>query len=116
MLPIDLPGVDILGSESADATLTIQAGCSGRPVSCLTCGSANFIGHGQKLQEVMDLPHHGRYTCIRLARKRYRCKDCAQTFFHPLEWIDDDHRAMRRFVDRIATLSLERSFSDIARE
>lgn len=64
----------------------------------------------------MDLPHHGLFTCIHLTRKRYRCKDCNTTFFHPLGWVDDDHQATERFVNRIAALALERSFSDLSRE
>jgi hypothetical protein len=70
----------------------------------------------QRIQQVMDFPHHGGYTCIHLTRKRYRCKECSGTFFHPLSWLDDDHLSTRRFVDRIAALALERSFSDLSRE
>jgi len=64
----------------------------------------------------MDLPYLNRYTCIHLTRKRYRCKGCESTFFHPLDWIDDTHRATKRFVNRIADLALEINFSIIARE
>lgn len=116
MLPLDLPGIDVTDTKADDRLFAIHAGCSGRPAACVVCASGNFIGHGQYDQEVMDLPFHGRYTCIHLVRKRYRCKDCGNTFFHPLDWIDDNHRATKRFVERIAVLSLERSFSDIARE
>lgn len=116
MLPLDLPGIVITDREQDDRIFTLHAGCEGRPEACVSCGSDNFIGHGQHPQEVMDLPHHGRFLAIQLTRKRYRCKDCGNTFFHPLPWIDDNHRATKRFVERIASLSLERSFSDIARE
>lgn len=95
---------------------SIHAGCDGRPAACVSCGGQNFIGHGQHEQEVMDLPHQGKLTCIHLLRKRYRCKDCGDTFFHPLPWLDDDHHATKRFVDRIAALALERNFSDLSRE
>ncbi|AKU11279.1 transposase, IS204/IS1001/IS1096/IS1165 family protein [Azoarcus sp. CIB] len=116
MLPLDLPGIAVTNTESDGHLFAIHAGCEGRPTACVTCGSKNFIGHGQRAQEVMDLPHHGKLTCIHLLRKRYRCKDCSDTFFHPLDWLDDDHHATQRFVDRIASLALERSFSDLARE
>ena len=116
MLPLDLPGIAVTTTEADGPIFAIHAGCEGRPVGCTTCGSANFIGHGQYKQDVMDLPHHNRFTCIHLARKRYRCKDCEATFFHPLEWIDDNHRATKRFVDKIAELALDRNFSEIARE
>ena len=117
MLPIDLPGLEVTQTEPDGHILAIHAGCAGRPGECALCGSANFIGHRQHNQQVMDLPHHGRFTCcIHLTRKRYRCKECGGTFFHPLAWLDDNHLATRRFVDRIAELALERSFSDIARE
>lgn len=82
----------------------------------MLCGSANLIGHGQRVQQVMDFPHQSRYTCIHLTRKRYRCKECCGTFFHPLAWLDDDHLATKRFVDKIAELALERSFSALSRE
>lgn len=116
MLPLGLQGITVIDTKVDGPIFSIHAGCQGRPAACPTCGSTNFIGHGQYPQEVMDLPHQGRFTCIHLARKRYRCKDCEATFFHPLDWIDDNHRATIRFVDRIAALALERNFSEIARE
>jgi transposase len=64
----------------------------------------------------MDLPYQGITPAFTYSRKRYRCKDCGGTFFHPLSCLDDSHRATKRFVDRIATLALERNFSDIAWE
>jgi transposase len=116
MLPLDLPGIAVVTTETDGPTFSIHAGCDGRPAACVTCGSQNFIGHGQHKQEVMDLPFQGKFTCIHLTRKRYRCKDCDSTFFHPLDWMDDTHRATKRFVDRIASLALERNFSAISRE
>jgi transposase len=116
MLPIDLPGIAVTNTEPDGPIFSIHAGCEGRPGECMLCGSANFIGHGQRVQQVMDFPHQSRYTCIHLTRKRYRCKDCGGTFFHPLPWLDDDHLATKRFVDKIAELALERSFSDLSRE
>lgn len=116
MLPLDLPGITVTNTESDGPTFSIHAGCEGRPEECQLCGSKSFIGHGQHKQQVMDLPHQARFTCIHLVRKRYRCKDCGGTFFHPLPWVDDDHLATTRFVDRIAELALERSFSDLSRE
>jgi transposase len=116
MLPLDLPGIAVTNTEADGPTFSIHAGCEGRPGECAICGSATFIGHGQHIQQVMDVPHQGRFTCIHLTRKRYRCKDCGGTFFHPLAWLDDDHLATTRFVDRIAELALERSFSDLSRE
>ena len=75
MLPLDLPGIAVTTTEAYGLIFAIHAGCEGRPVGCTTCGSTNFIGHGQHKQDVMDLPHHNRFTCIHLARKRYRCKE-----------------------------------------
>lgn len=102
MLPLDLPGIVVTQQEQDERTFTLHAGCEGRPESCPGCRSDSFIGHGQHPQEIIDLPHHGRFMAIQLVRKRYRCKACGNTFFHPLDWIDDDHRATRRFVDRVA--------------
>lgn len=116
MLPLDLPGIDVIKTSHDGPLFSIHAGCVGRPVGCVHCGSVSIVGHGQNNQEVMDLPHHGKFTCIHLIRKRYKCKDCSSTFFHPLDWINDGHRATTRFVDRITKVSLDRSFSDIARE
>lgn len=116
MLPLDLPGIVVTHRENDERTFTLHAGCDGRPKTCPGCQGDNFIGHGQHPQEIIDLPHHGRFMAIQLVRKRYRCKTCGNTFFHPLDWIDDDHRATRRFVDRVAKLGLERNFSEISRE
>jgi transposase len=116
MLPLSLDGITVTHTEQDGPTFAIHAGCSGKPSGCVSCGSEHLNAHGTLQQDIMDLPHHGRMACIHLARKRWKCKDCGTTFLHPLDWIDEDHRATKRFVDRIAELSLERSFSDLARE
>lgn len=116
MLPLDLLGIFVTETKAEGPLFAIHAGCDGRPDACVSCGGQNFIGHGQYEQDVMDLPHQAKLTCIHLLRKRYRCKDCGDTFFHPLPWLDEDHRATKRFVDRIAALALERNFSDLSRE
>ena len=115
MLPINLPDITVERIEDGPV-FEIHAGCGGRPAACPHCGERKVIGHGNLQQVIMDLPFHGKFTGIHLARKRWRCLGCGGTFLHPLDWIDDDHRATKRFVDRIATLSLNRSFSDLARE
>jgi hypothetical protein len=63
MLPLDLPGIDVTDTQADDRLFAIHAGCSGRPAACVVCASANFIGHGQYDQEVMDLPFH---VCLEL--------------------------------------------------
>lgn len=103
-------------TEADGPMFAIHAGCEGKPSNCPTCGATAIYAHGTFQQDIMDLPHQGRFACVHLARKRWKCQSCGITFFHPLDWIDDDHRATKRFVDRIAGLSLERSFSDLARE
>ncbi len=115
MLPINLPGIAVERTEDGPV-FEIHAGCEGRPAACPLCGADRFIGHGVLQQIIMDLPFHGKFAGIHLARNRWRCLACGGTFLHSLDWIDDDHRATRRFVDRVASLSLERSFSDLARE
>lgn len=115
-LPLNLPGIIVERTEADGPMFAIHAGCEGKPAGCPTCGAATLYAHGTLQQDIMDLPHQGRFACVHLARKRWKCQGCGTTFFHPLDWIDDDHRATKRFVDRIAELSLERSFSDLARE
>lgn len=116
MLPINLPGTAVERTEDIENLFSVYANCEGRPSGCISCGSVDLYGHGALQQDIMDLPHHDKITCIHLNRKRWRCKDCGVTFLHPLNWIDDDHRATNRFVDRIAILALEHSFSDLARK
>lgn len=118
MLPLDLLGITVERTEQDGKLFSIHAGCDGRPAGCPECGSIKFHPHGTYPQDIMDLPHLGQFTCVHLARKRWKCADpeCGKTFFHPLDWIDDDHRATKRFVDAIATKSLEHSFSTLARE
>ncbi|MFB0934462.1 MAG: helix-turn-helix domain-containing protein [Propionivibrio sp.] len=116
MLPLDLPVIIITDRDQDDRIFTLHAGCEVRPAGSIACGSENLIGHGQHPHTVMDLPHHGRFLAIKLTRKRYRCKNCGNTFYHPHDWIDDNHQATKRFAERVDALSLERSFSDIARE
>ena len=116
MLPINLTGISVERTEDIENLFSVYANCEGRPVGCTSCGSVELYAHGSAQQDIMDLPHHDKITCIHLNRKRWKCKDCNATFYHPLDWIDDDHRATNRFVDRIAALALEHSFSDLARK
>jgi transposase len=115
MLLVNLPGVAVMRTEDGPS-LEVHAECEGRPVACLLCGAARVIGHGVLQQVITDLPIRGKAVGIHLARKRWRCPTCGGTFLHPLDWIDDDHRTTRRFVDHVASLSLGRSFSALARE
>lgn len=103
-------------TEDTGTAFSVYANCEGRPAGCTTCGSLALYAHGTLKQDIMDLPLHGKVLCIHLTRKRWKCRDCNTTFLHPLNWIDDDHRATIRFINKIASLSLERSFSDLARE
>lgn len=116
MLPLNLPGVIVERTEDTGTAFSVYANCEGRPAGCTTCGSPMLYAHGTLKQDIMDLPLHGKVLCIHLTRKRWKCRDCNTTFLHPLNWIDDDHRATIRFINKIASLSLERSFSDLARE
>lgn len=124
MLPLNLPGIVVERTETIETGDTpshsplfaIHAGCEGKPDACPHCNGEALYAHGTHNQDISDIPHQGQITCIHLARKRWKCRGCGATFFHPLEWIDDDHRATTRFVNRIADLSLERNFSDLSRE
>ena len=116
MLALNLSGVIVQRTEDKGAALSVYAHCEGRPAGCTTCGSSSLYAHGTLQQDIMDLPLHGKVVCIHLGRKRWKCRACAVTFLHPLDWIDDDHRATSRFINKIASLSLEHSFSDLARE
>lgn len=123
-LPLNLPGIVVERTETIEAGDTpshsplfaIHAGCEGKPAACPHCKGEALYAHGTHDQDIIDIPHQGSLTCIHLARKRWKCRGCGATFFHPLAWIDDNHRATTRFVNRIADLSLERNFSDLSRE
>lgn len=53
MVPLDVLSIVVTKTVPDGNLFSIHAGCEGRPASCVTCGSQNFIGHGQHAQRVM---------------------------------------------------------------
>ncbi len=70
MLLLDQLSIVVTKTVPEGNRFSIHVGYEGRPAACITCGSQNFIGHGQHVQEVMDLSHQGKLTCIHHRRRR----------------------------------------------
>lgn len=67
MLPLNLPGLADVRTEEDGPLFAIHAGCEGKPDACPSCGSESLYAHGTHQQDINDLPHQGRVTCIHQA-------------------------------------------------
>lgn len=75
----------------ADGVYRFPATYDIQPEACLKCGVVGRLyRHGAKTFEFRDAPVHGRPAIVEVTRQRYRCRDCAETFWQPLPDVDDD--------------------------
>lgn len=83
---------------------------------CIKCGvvSPRLKRHGVQEQLFMDTPLHGKRVGIRVKRQRYKCLDCKATFQQELPDMDEKRTMTRRLVKHVETLSITRTFSQIA--
>jgi transposase len=115
---MDLLGLDsvkAVSSETRDGVLFVAAEIEGRASSCLICNAADPYLHDTREQEFVDSPIRGEPVRIALQRQRYRCRACKKTFFQPIAALSSKRNMTRRAVHHIATESLIRTFTDVAR-
>lgn len=115
---LNLPGWDVTGHADTKTDYRIDAVYTREPVACPECSTLfdRLYRHGKRVQELRDLPAHGRRVVIVLTRKRYRCQGCGRTFLQPLPDVDERSQMTRRLADWVGEQSITRTFTDVARE
>lgn len=102
---------DVVESTNIEVTATYTP----QPTACLLCGTVGtFYKHGTQKQKVKDLPTLGRPTVITLARQRYRCRSCGQTFSQPVEGMNTAGTMTNRLVRYIQEEAVIRPFTHVA--
>jgi len=65
----------------------------------------------------MDLPIHGKRVGLLIQRKRYKCRECNQTFWERLDHtIDEKRNCSKRLLTYIEKQSLKRTFISISED
>lgn len=72
--------------------------------------------HGTKLTTYADAPIRGFAAKLEETVRRYRCRDCKETFLQPLGGVLDERRMTERCAEFIARAALKHTFVHVARE
>jgi transposase len=86
------------------------------PRACTKCGGMALYRHGTKLTTYADAPLRGFAAKLEATVRRYRCRDCGETFLQPLGGVLDERRMTERCAEFIARASLKHTFVHVARE
>lgn len=111
MLPLDIPDVEVIGTEINErGDYIIKVESTRNSVVCQHCGSqlAKFNGHNREV-ELRHLPILGRRVYIRIRPKRYECPNCGgKTTTQEHDWYESKSPHTKAY-DRHLMLSLVNS-------
>ena len=111
-IPLELADFDVTGSEVVDGVLRVSVR-STRRAACHHCGSVSVIGHGRHERRIRD--RACSYPCVLLwSQRRFRCKDCGQTFRERHPEIAGRRRVTERFRRRLFERACVEPFTDVA--
>ena len=100
-----------------DERYDIEASYDIVPEACPKCGVVGrYVSHGPKVTKYVDAPVHGKKTVIHVAVKRFKCRECGETFLQSLPDMASDRRMTLRCYNHIAVQSLIRPTLHIARD
>lgn len=115
-IQLGLPDFKVLAvMESTDGrALKFVVEASKPPNHCLKCAVVGIpYVHGSKTSLIKDLPIADKQVVLEITVKRYKCRDCGQTFVESFECIDGSMTL--RLRERIAERVLRRdTFTKIA--
>ena len=119
MLPLDIPNVEIIGTEiNEDGDYIISVESTRDHAVCQHCGNqlTKFNGHNREI-ELRHLPILGRRVYIRIRPKRYECPHCGgKTTTQKLDWYERKSPHTKAY-DRHLMLSLINStIEDVRRK
>lgn len=86
------------------------------PRACTKCGGVQLYRHGTKKTTYADAPLRGFAAKLEATVRRYRCRDCGETFLQPLGGVLDERRMTERCAAFIARAALKHTFVHVARE
>jgi len=108
MLPLDIPDVEIIGTEINErGDYIIKVESTRNNAVCQHCGNqlTKFNGHNREI-ELRHLPILGRRVYIRIRPKRYECSHCSgKTTTQKLDWYEGKSPHTKAY-DRHLMLSL----------
>lgn len=87
------------------------------PRYCEACGTVGeLVRFGKQDQSYRDVPIHGKRSTIWIVRRRYKCRECGNTFRPTMHDMSEKHQMTRRLVEYVEKSILHRTNSDVARE
>ncbi|MHB1770569.1 MAG: transposase family protein [Acidimicrobiales bacterium] len=86
------------------------------PRACPTCGKRDLVHFGSRWRVVKDIPIDGAPTTVRVCTRRYRCRQCAHTFFERPPGVDGKRSMTLRLGQWIAHEACATPVLRIARE
>ena len=113
---LDLPGWALTGKRNDGTAETFEAEYLHEARACEKCGSVSFYRHGTKKTTYADSPLRGFSAKLEATVRRYRCKDCNETFLQPLGGVLDERRMTERCAAFIVKAALKHTFVHVARE
>lgn len=112
---LNLPDWKAIATRQEGAEFVIEAEYTVQPKACQKCGVLDRLyRHGAKETSYRDSPIRGAPVNILAKVKRYRCRDCGDTFLQPLGSIQPGMRMTVRCVEYIKTQCLRDTFVRIA--
>lgn len=112
---LDLPGWTVVSSRVDDREYALEAEYNHEPEACSRCGViGRLYRHGTHATTYRDSPIRGRTVRLLVKVRRYKCRDCGETFRQPLKGIRDDRHMTERCVEFIQQQCLLLTFVHIA--
>lgn len=113
---LDMDGWTLTDKRTEGNVVTFSADYLHEPRACEKCGSVSFYRHGTKTTTYVDSPLRGSAAKLEAKVRRYRCRDCTETFLQPLGGVLEERRMTERCAAFIAKAALEHTFVHVARE
>lgn len=117
MLPLDIPDVEVIGTETnerGDYIITVES--TRNSAVCQHCGSqlTKFNGHNREL-ELRHLPILGRRVYIRIRPKRYECPNCGgKTTTQKLDWYESKSPHTKAHDDHLMLSLINSTVEDVS--
>lgn len=113
---LDMDGWTLTDKRTEGLADTFLAEYLHEPKACTKCGSVSLYRHGTKKTTYADSPLRGHTAKLEATVRRYRCRDCGETFLQPLGGVLDERRMTIRCAEFIAKQALQHTFVHVARE
>lgn len=113
---LDMEGWSLTDKRTDGLVETFSAEYVHEPIACSKCGGIKLYRHGTKTTTYADAPLRGFAAKLEATVRRYRCRDCGETFLQPLGGVLDERRMTVRCAEFIAKQALKHTFVHVARE